>query len=219
VQVEKSGDSIITKFVAGETKIGVVANGLTNVENALGTPDGETYWAIVDNTITNTDLVFNINTAINNAVQDPAKRDQVNEALNALNDYFNEVNESYEVNVSLDFGNNLEISPSNISGTFYVVNEPVLSLPATEVNITATEGQVFENNLTYTPTDANVSCSVTIDGVTCSADNGTITIEGNLSEGNYTGTLNVTQYVMNQALTTVNVSVNVEVQQDLPIPK
>jgi hypothetical protein len=185
---------------------------LRNVLNALGTEDGQTYFATVDNTITNTDLKFNINTAINNAIRSD-NRQKVNNALDALNGYFNQPNESYEVNVSTNFSG-LNINPSFISGNFYVVNTQEISLPSniSEINISTPKNELFTQTLSYTPADANVSCTSSIIGVNCNAQNGTITLEGNITtEGTYTGILDVKQYAMGQVLKDVAIPMQVVV--------
>jgi hypothetical protein len=126
---------VITKFVGNESEIGVIANGLKKFENALDVVDGQEYVATVDNDVVYNDLVFNLQDLIDNSVQG-AEKQKVDNALDVLNDYFNETNETYKVSINVNI-NGVIVVPNKINGTVDVIkdNNNSIDLPPSTPNV------------------------------------------------------------------------------------
>ena len=196
INISKEGNNITTRFIANKTKVSIQANGLERLQNALGITPNTTYTRAITQDMTNNDLEFNIRSVLDNlAVND----NKINDALNVLNDYFNQPNEKYNLTVTMKFANTI-INPGVINGTFFVTNVSPISLavPTNGVFVNEEPNTAFEYNLTYTPADANVTCTLNpvISGLNVNCSNGTVTVSSNgLDEGEYNTTLEVTQNI------------------------
>ena len=185
------------------------------MENALNVDDNQTFYATIDNTITNSDLIFDVNTIINNAISSNTNRTKLNNAIDALNGYFRQPNNSYTISIVPQFSG-VNLTPASLSGTVNIVNVPVVTLPSNilnGINTTLRSGQSINETISYTPIDANITCDIPGEyNISCHASNGTINIIGTApSNGDINTSLDIVQYANNIPIHSVQVPINIHV--------